>query len=573
MPINTISSEIFINHLRDTLSSPDNKLCFILGSGASVESGINSGAKLAVKWYNELSNFHSSKEIAEWKLNVTFDENNIPVFYSKLFKFRYEGHREDGIQEITRIIEKGSPSFGYTILSQIMQRTQHNVVVTTNFDTLTEESLFLFTNKRALVCNHENIAHLAYPSTIRPLIVKIHRGLYMDPLNDDEEISKIKPQWETALTNIFKNYIPIVIGYGGNDGSLMNYLKKISSCQRMYWCLNSEKTPNIDIIEVLKRHNGTFVVTGGFNRLMFRFIDLFELTRVHDIIEILAKERANKLRIQFEEAGRGIATTGTLQEKNELKKVAANFDANDWLQWQLKAMAAINEKEKKSIYMEALSILPQSHQLYNNFAYWLDEWNQYDSAIENYKKALELEPFKYETWINLGISFKKNNQYEDAINAYSKAIEIKSSNNEAWLYLGNLYYKLRKYDEAINAYNKTIELKPENYNAWNNLGCIFNQIGKYEEAIFAFEKGIELKPEKEETFGNLGISYLRTNKIGKAIEAYNKAVLINPNNFKIWYNLGLLYQTNDDLKNAEKCFNQSHILENTIDDSNNKFVN
>src|SRR5450759_4903865 len=179
MPVNTISTEILINHLRDTLLNPDNKICFVLGAGASVESGIDTGAMLAQKWYEELPMFHSARRIAEWKANESFDENNIAAFYSKLFRLRYEGHREDGIHLISSIIEKGNPGFGYTILSQILQSTPHNLVVTTNFDTLTEESLFIFTDKHALVCNHENLAHMARPSSSRPLIVKIHRSLYM----------------------------------------------------------------------------------------------------------------------------------------------------------------------------------------------------------------------------------------------------------------------------------------------------------------------------------------------------------------------------------------------------------
>ncbi|MCK9398792.1 MAG: hypothetical protein M0Q51_02205 [Bacteroidales bacterium] len=146
MPVTTISTEVLINHLRDTLRNPDNKICFILGAGASVESGIESGAMLARQWYSELPKFHSEQRIADWKTEVAFDENNIPAFYSKLFRLRYDGHRDDGIHHITSIIEKGNPGFGYTILSQVLQRTQHNVVITTNFDTLTEESLLVFTN-------------------------------------------------------------------------------------------------------------------------------------------------------------------------------------------------------------------------------------------------------------------------------------------------------------------------------------------------------------------------------------------------------------------------------------------
>lgn len=107
MAVNKITTDILINHLRDTIRNPDNKICFILGAGASIESGIDSGAMLAKHWFNELPKFHSIEKIDKWKANVGFDENDIPAFYSKLFRFCYEGRRDDGIHYITSIIEKG----------------------------------------------------------------------------------------------------------------------------------------------------------------------------------------------------------------------------------------------------------------------------------------------------------------------------------------------------------------------------------------------------------------------------------------------------------------------------------
>jgi hypothetical protein len=95
--------------------------------------------------------FHSEQRIADWKRGVKLDKHNIPALYSKLFRLRYEGHQDDGIHHITSIIEKGNLGFGYTYLGRVLQRTLHNIVITSNFDILTEESLITFTNKRALL--------------------------------------------------------------------------------------------------------------------------------------------------------------------------------------------------------------------------------------------------------------------------------------------------------------------------------------------------------------------------------------------------------------------------------------
>jgi protein O-mannosyl-transferase len=528
MEVNTIDTEVFVNHLRDTLRNPDNRICFILGAGASVESGISSGAELAKQWYRELPTFHSQKRIDDWKAEVEFNENDIPAHYAKLFRLRYEGQQDNGIHHITSIIEKGSPGFGYTILSQVLQRTPHNVVVTTNFDTLTEESLYVFTNKRALVCNHENLAHLAKPSSTRPLVVKIHRGLYMDPLNDEKDIAEIKPEWKKTLTSIFQNYIPIVIGYGGNDDSLMNYLGSIEPCQRMYWCIRGSSKPKAEIIKVVQRHRGSFVTTDGFNRLMFRFIDLFDLTKMHEVLEQTAKDRAEKLRSEFEEAGKNIGLTGTVEEKTELGKVADDFDKTDWLQWELKASAASNPEDIKAIYTQALEILPNSRHLYYNLGCNLHQWGEYDEAIAAYKKAIEIKPDDYEAWNNMGYCYINKGQYDEAIKACNEAIKIKPDKFEAWRNLGISYDKKGQYDEAIIVYRKIIEINPSKHEIWYNMGNSYHKKGEYGEATTAYKKAIEIKPSYDKAWYNMGNSYKQKGEIANARKCYAEAFRLKP---------------------------------------------
>jgi len=594
MPVNTINTDFFINRLRETLNNSDKRICFLLGAGASVESGISSGAELARQWYSELPQYHQAERITQWKAQVNFNEADVPAFYAKLFKLRYEDHQDDGIYRITNVIEKGSPGFGYTILSQILQRTPHNVVITTNFDTLTEESLYVFTNKRALVCNHENLAHLARPSSTRPLVVKIHRGLYMDPLNNEDDIAEIKPQWKDILTDILRNYIPVVIGYGGNDDSLMKYLLEINPCQRMYWCIREGNKPREDIVKVVERHRGQFVAIGGFNRLMFRFIDLFGLTKIHEGLEQTAKERADKLRSEFEEAGKDIGQTGTLQEKQELGKIAEDFDTSDWLQWQLKANTISDPNEKKAIYQKALTALPDSHQLYYNLGYWLEEWGQhdeaiaayqksvaikqdkdkawsnmgiayvkkgqYDEAIAAYQKAITIKPDNDKAWNNMGIAYRKKKQYDEAIAAYQKSVAIKPDKDEAWYNMGNAYEDKGQYDEAIVAYQKSVAIKPDNDKVWNNMGIAYRKKNQYDEAIAAYQKAVAIKPDKDEAWYNMGITYESKGQYDEAIAAYQRAIDLRPNNDKIWYNMGIAYKRKGDLTGARKCYKEAYRL-------------
>jgi protein O-mannosyl-transferase len=116
-----LTTDQFVQTLRDYKRNADKRFCFILGAGASVESGIDSGATLARRWYNELPDHHSADGIAEWKNKIKFREEDIPYYYSEIFSFRFSVDRDNGIDAINEVIEKGRPGFGYSILARVLE--------------------------------------------------------------------------------------------------------------------------------------------------------------------------------------------------------------------------------------------------------------------------------------------------------------------------------------------------------------------------------------------------------------------------------------------------------------------
>ena len=97
----------------------------------------------------------------------------------------------------------------------------------------------MYTDKRPLVCGHESLGGIYQANNSpRPLIAKIHRDIFLN-------LAGVRPQrlrasqrgWVKALTDIFKIYTPVVIGYGGNDGNLMGFLKTVETIEGgIFWC-------------------------------------------------------------------------------------------------------------------------------------------------------------------------------------------------------------------------------------------------------------------------------------------------------------------------------------------------
>ncbi|MBD5458954.1 MAG: hypothetical protein HDR27_10345 [Lachnospiraceae bacterium] len=146
------------------------------------------------------------------------------------------------------------------------------MVITTNFDSLVEDALFMYTSSRPLVINHELLSDYAGdPNISRPIIAKVHRGIFFDPLNMPEETDSLKDKWHNVLETVFQTYTPIIIGYGGGDNSLMEFLAAESVKMRngIYWCYMEEYgLPSEKIQELVQHKKGWLVRTAGFDAVM-----------------------------------------------------------------------------------------------------------------------------------------------------------------------------------------------------------------------------------------------------------------------------------------------------------------
>ena len=160
------------------------RFCFIFGSGASVESGIPTGNTLEMRWMDCLMGLSGDGDIkamdpertrhfaeslhAEKKLQHTFQQireewetakkEKRPMsseYYFDIYRLRFHLDPQSGYRYLERIMDPCEPSLGYHSLALILtngnrhpSRTEenlHNLVITTNFDSLVEDALSLYT--------------------------------------------------------------------------------------------------------------------------------------------------------------------------------------------------------------------------------------------------------------------------------------------------------------------------------------------------------------------------------------------------------------------------------------------
>ncbi|MFC1492727.1 tetratricopeptide repeat protein [candidate division KSB1 bacterium] len=462
---------------------PDKKFCFILGAGASKSSGIPTGADLVKIWLKDLAEKLEPKELEEWKKTESISENDPASNYSEIYRKRFEDRKEDGYGYLDKIMDGIEPSCGYSILAKILADGKHKIVITTNFDSLTEDALFIYTQKKPLVIGHEALADYIKPDAItRPIVVKIHRDVLLYPMNREDETSSIDIKYAEILPAIFKAYTPLVIGYGGNDGSLMGLLDDLEEIKDSIFWFYREQDGELDngIKKLIKKHNGFAVPIPGFDELMIQIGDKLGLKPLGTEIVKVAEKRAKKYREQIVKVNEEIEKDKDTKEA--LVSIVSRGEKN-WWYYEMQASSEVDLEKRDKIYLEGIEKYPESAELIGNYALFLkDDLKDYDKAEEYYLEALELDPDDADfngNYANFLFDVRKD--YDKAEEYYLEALDIDP--DDAYFHGNYAKYLIvnKEYETAEQYINKAFEL-----NEGENQGLDL-ELWFYRYAVF-FEK-------------------------------------------------------------------------------------
>lgn len=210
--------------------------CFLVGAGIS-----NPPVKLA--WEIE----DDCKAVAQKYKRTGTPPSNQPIdTYSHWFETAYP-HPIDR-QKYLRALIEGKPisSANFRLAHLLLHAKIGNVVITTNFDDYLSRALTLF-GKPHIVCDHPQTVDRIDPTEPDIQIVHVHGShWFYDCCNLRSEIStRAQPSVQSTLSmlalldHVFRERMPLVIGYGGWDGDVvMTALQRRLSYgikRRLYW--------------------------------------------------------------------------------------------------------------------------------------------------------------------------------------------------------------------------------------------------------------------------------------------------------------------------------------------------
>lgn len=490
-----MSAEEFARRIKMATDEADKRYAFFLGAGCSVTSGIpTAGALVRERWLPKLCRVRAPKgaDVEEWarKTFPEYDPQTPSAFYGNVMKELFI-HPEERQHEIERLCDGRFPGFGYATLSSLVAIDGgcFNVVLTTNFDDLMPDALYLFTKARPLVINHESLANYIRPTRTRPLVVKLHGDNRLSPQNISQETDVLKKDIETPVQTILHDRGLIFMGYGGNDKGIVKMLNSLPGNALpfgIYWISSTE--PTGEILPWLESRQAVWVEKGDFDELMLLVKNEFELPpptskRFDEVFE--------KYRKTYEKlSGRIVSLPDTDEHTKALKEAIERTDKSfsDW--WAVEVAASRLEKtnpdEADKIYQDGLKQFPNSSALLGNYANFLYKIRKnYDVAEEYYRRALESDPTDATDLSNYALFLESiRKDYDGAEEHYHRALEADPTDANALGSYADFLHSIRKdYDVAEEHYRRALEADPNDVNTLGNYaGFLFAQ-GKNEDGF------------------------------------------------------------------------------------------
>lgn len=537
----------------------------LMGAGCSITSGINSGSQLINDWKKEIIEYADDYDEnmppdEYFEKQNWFDERNA---YSSLFEKRYDLQRQRRAFVENEVANK-NPSIGYAYLVKLIENDYLNAIFTTNFDDLLNEAFYRFSNVRPIVCAHDSAITSVTVTSKRPKIIKLHGDyLFEDIKSTLRETESLEGNMKNKFIEFSKDYGLIVVGYAGNDRSIMDILSFLLKKEEffkngIYWCIRKgDENISDDLRKLLWKDKVYFVQIDGFDELMAELNKHLNKGALPIDNAILSSEHQLKL-IKSLTSNEYVARSKSkiIQEDSKrLKKIVNHNIFEDFLKHidikKEKKDSATRKNNFSELRNEEKKILNKIRILFMeddvDQAFMLINDQKIDD-IENIGYKVELLELKlallhdknlensleYRNTIESLIKIRPNREmyYLDAVNSFSSIVDKLEYINKAIAIYTNDYSLYRiKGDFLSDYYNSLVDKTESSIDPSGITKCYLDSI-KLDGSIFN-KSWVMLCDWYNSFYGKDGEK--KKKKILELLSNYKKQNEFNPNYLRVCY--------------------------------------
>ena len=288
----TLQFDEFLRSLKQNIKSPHS---FLLGAGASIESGIKSAGDCIWDWKKEIFLSKNPGAISQYAgANIKSDTIRRPIqnwlnaqncYPSENSNEEYSFYAEkayripdDRRKYFQSIITDHEPSIGYHLISMLAQEDIIKSVWTTNFDGLMVKCAHQYSSLVPIEITADTSDRLYRNRASQELMcIELHGDYKYGSLkNTSNELDSQEKSFVKALLHELTNQDLIVFGYSGRDRSLMKVLETVYSnpgAGKLFWCgygssVSDEVAHLIDVANESGRC-AYYIATEGFDGTMY----------------------------------------------------------------------------------------------------------------------------------------------------------------------------------------------------------------------------------------------------------------------------------------------------------------
>jgi tetratricopeptide (TPR) repeat protein len=424
-------NQISVRELSKSIQRCEGYYSFLIGAGSSKQAGIPTSSELIWRWKSQ--RYHeefqdvdeiSDAEITEWSREIEEKEmaeskNEYGFWFEKQHTTR--GERRKFVREM---VKDKDPTFGHIVLASMMKDGIIPVTLTTNFDDLLYDAFYLFLEEKPLLIDHNAIAPEYQVTQERPSIIKLHGDYLYDNLkNTTSETSELEKNMQNAFSRTLSEYGMVVVGYGGEDRSIMNFLNSEEieiPDYGLFWCGLDISNLSEDAIELLQEPNTFFVEIDGFESLLstlYSDISNIDIPMPHEINR-RAQQREQKL------LNRVTETEGT--ESLEYRMQAQAYSSQGDYESAIGIYTSFIEQRSNEDDIEGD---PRLHTAYSQRAMNYARNGQYQEAIDDYQKAISIGP-DLGDYLNIAEVYLLNEKPEKVLEYVNRIPEEASEERE-----------------------------------------------------------------------------------------------------------------------------------------------
>ena len=233
------------DNLINSLSLFDNNdVAFLLGAGCSISSGCMSANKMVNEFKRRIYclkyniDYSDNLMVNDFGFNSLLEKEFKPIegneysyYFEQCFPNSYD--RNKFIKEKFQTIK---PSYGYLCFANYIISKKIKRILTTNFDKLCEKAIRRIDENYDVVIPSDRIMPLMNSETT---IIELHGDYNYDSLkNTDIELNELSNNLVREISQSLPKKI-VVIGYSGQDKSVMSFLNEVLSQNQdieLLWC-------------------------------------------------------------------------------------------------------------------------------------------------------------------------------------------------------------------------------------------------------------------------------------------------------------------------------------------------